>query len=176
MQSITQRPLLPTQELRDEGYLQEANRQFFHPLGLALAVGTNRPSEMADRLDEALTSLAEIVAGDDEALDKLRRVRDVLRTSDATVSVNVLDGRDDPEGVIFTEEADDLTKALRVEYLWREAEQKRRPALGFMVQPIAGLKTAADRLLDSLNEIRPLDLAEDEKPDVAASLAEDLGL
>lgn len=25
-------------ELREEGYLQEANRRFFHPLGLALAV------------------------------------------------------------------------------------------------------------------------------------------
>lgn len=25
-------------EFREEGYLQEANRQFFHPLGLALEI------------------------------------------------------------------------------------------------------------------------------------------
>ncbi len=32
---------LDTQEFRDEGYLQEANRRFFHPLGLALEVVTD---------------------------------------------------------------------------------------------------------------------------------------
>lgn len=31
---------IPLNALRDEGYLQEANRQFFHPLGLALCVVT----------------------------------------------------------------------------------------------------------------------------------------
>lgn len=31
-------PTLTGNELRDGGYLQEANRVFFHPLGLALAV------------------------------------------------------------------------------------------------------------------------------------------
>jgi len=30
--------LLSARDLRDEGYLQEVNRGFFHPLGLALAV------------------------------------------------------------------------------------------------------------------------------------------
>lgn len=29
---------VPPSEVRDHGYLQEANRRFFHPLGLALAV------------------------------------------------------------------------------------------------------------------------------------------
>jgi hypothetical protein len=28
-------------EFREQGYLQEANRQFFHPLGLALEVSTD---------------------------------------------------------------------------------------------------------------------------------------
>lgn len=32
---------LPLKTLRDEGYLQEVNRQFFHPLGLALAIITD---------------------------------------------------------------------------------------------------------------------------------------
>lgn len=33
-----ERRYLTPQELRDGGYLQEVNRRFFHPLGLALAV------------------------------------------------------------------------------------------------------------------------------------------
>jgi hypothetical protein len=32
------------QEFRDEGFLQEVNRQFFHPLGLAMAVYVNDES------------------------------------------------------------------------------------------------------------------------------------
>lgn len=32
---------LTLQEFRDGGYLQEANRRFFHPLGLALSVETD---------------------------------------------------------------------------------------------------------------------------------------
>lgn len=32
---------IPLTELRDAGYLQEANRQFFHPLGLALTIDIN---------------------------------------------------------------------------------------------------------------------------------------
>lgn len=31
-------PYIDPQKLLDEGYIQEANRQFFHPLGLALSV------------------------------------------------------------------------------------------------------------------------------------------
>ena len=34
---MTAKPI-PADELRDAGYLQEVNRQFFHPLGLALVV------------------------------------------------------------------------------------------------------------------------------------------
>jgi len=32
------RQIMDPQEFRDEGFLQEVNRQFFHPLGLAMAV------------------------------------------------------------------------------------------------------------------------------------------
>lgn len=32
-------------EFRDEGYLQEVNRQFFHPLGLALAIDWDKEEE-----------------------------------------------------------------------------------------------------------------------------------
>jgi len=33
--------LLTAEDFQDLGFLQEANRQFFHPLGLALALHTN---------------------------------------------------------------------------------------------------------------------------------------
>lgn len=36
------------QELSDEGYLQEANRLFFHPLGLALEVTVDDDEEFYD--------------------------------------------------------------------------------------------------------------------------------
>jgi hypothetical protein len=35
---MAERKMLDLKTLRDDGYLQEVNRQFFHPLGLALAV------------------------------------------------------------------------------------------------------------------------------------------
>jgi len=69
-------PTLPPSILQSEGYLQEANRLFFHPLGLALAV----------RLPD----------GNDEG------------------TVSVLDGRDDPEGIIFDSDILDPTMARRV--------------------------------------------------------------
>jgi hypothetical protein len=45
-------------EFRDAGYLQEANRRFFHPLGLALVImraddGTVRLAGVSDARDEA---------------------------------------------------------------------------------------------------------------------------
>lgn len=33
------------QEFREKGFLQEANRQFFHPLGLALEVGIDKSGD-----------------------------------------------------------------------------------------------------------------------------------
>ena len=66
-----------TKELQEAGYLQEVNRQFFHPLGLALAVD-----------------------------------------HDGKAPLMVLDNRDDPEGMFFSEEQlntpDAEGKAMRV--------------------------------------------------------------
>jgi hypothetical protein len=49
---MTQRaPYLDFKTLRDDGYLQEVNRGFFHPLGLALAlVLPTKPGEPEARL------------------------------------------------------------------------------------------------------------------------------
>ena len=48
--------VLALEELRESGLLQEANRQFFHPLGLALSVC----------IDEDLNEALEILDGRDD--------------------------------------------------------------------------------------------------------------
>lgn len=42
--------LLSLQQFKDLGYLQEVNRRFFHPLGLALAVMVNQETGKVERL------------------------------------------------------------------------------------------------------------------------------
>lgn len=49
-------PELSVEELRDAGYLSEANRRFFHPLGLALAVSEDRIVVLDGRDDSATGS------------------------------------------------------------------------------------------------------------------------
>lgn len=40
--------ILDLKELRDSGYLQEVNRRFFHPLGLACAVIVTEGGDVSD--------------------------------------------------------------------------------------------------------------------------------
>lgn len=42
---MTEPKYMTAKEFQDEGYLMEANRQFFHPLGLALCVFTDEEGE-----------------------------------------------------------------------------------------------------------------------------------
>ena len=88
---------LPLDVLRYDGYLQEVNRQFFHPLGLALGVTTP----------------------DDGAEPRLV----------------VVDWREDPAGVRFSDDQDLAPKAAQ---LWRITSRRRTArveALGYWVQP-----------------------------------------
>lgn len=50
----TTRQYLQPLELRDRGYLQEVNRQFFHPLGLALAVDVDQELDGRGRMLAAI--------------------------------------------------------------------------------------------------------------------------
>jgi hypothetical protein len=88
-------------EFVGEGFLQEANRQFFHPLGLALAVQI----------------------GADPASDPEGR--------NPSCIVGVWDYRDDPEGVVFAGEPPlDAEKTRRVAEE-RSRHVVPREALGF---------------------------------------------
>lgn len=66
--------MLTASELVDEGFLQEANRQFFHPLGLALFVNAKNGSVgvVIDDDFEGWHYDGELL---DEAPEKARKVR-----------------------------------------------------------------------------------------------------
>lgn len=71
-QADTDIKYIDVKEFRELGFLQEANRQFFHPLGLALEVVVDEDGE--------------------ESLG------------------NIWDYRDDPEGILYSEDMIDLVK------------------------------------------------------------------
>lgn len=121
-------------EFREEGYLQEANRLFFHPLGLALETtvcdncegtgeepGTNNHCQGLARQGQ----LGELEGGCDGRGEWIS---------------GVWDYRDDPEGVVMDGSLIDdpvfAEKANRVRKYWRDRESARREALGFFVQDI----------------------------------------
>ena len=89
-------------EFRELGYLQEVNRVFFHPLGLALAVEINE---------------------------------------DGTETLKGLwDYRDDPEGIIYTDEALNTEESMKKrEFVLKQLSEKalyREKHLRFAIQPI----------------------------------------
>ena len=78
-------------EFREKGYLQEANRRFFHPLGLQLAV--------------------------------------TVDDNDKYIDLQILDGRDDPEGCAFLIEDDAEINKMRATNSFVASEfLKRRDA------------------------------------------------
>jgi len=96
---------ISVKEFRETGYLQELNRRFLHPLGLALKVTVNK-----DTGEEALSG--------------------------------IWDARDDPFGIIFSEE--ELSKHLKIfqhraKYVEQQRQIKmeaRKKKFGWGVQPV----------------------------------------
>lgn len=105
---MTRPKTLNVKEFIDHGYLQEVNRQFFHPLGLALSVEVD---------------CADGVIGDAEFFR-------------SQMKVSILDSRDDPEGFIFGPDMIDRNKAMRIREEFLEMMRSRITTLGFAVQPI----------------------------------------
>lgn len=97
-------------EFRNNGFLLEANRQFFHPLGLALTV-------YYDDNDPLNTGGAD--------------------TEAEPVGLFLQDYRDDPEGFGFAEfTEEDKEKAAKVEKLKQSKEEARIKLFGAVIQPI----------------------------------------
>lgn len=95
-------------EFQNFGFLQEVNRQFFHPLGLALTL----------YYDE----------------NDLENKNGIDPEKDTPIGMFIQDWRDDPEGCMFEEV--DVVKFENMRKLWEQNEAIRRARLGYMVQPL----------------------------------------
>jgi len=74
--------VLDLEELRSAGYLQEVNRVFFHPLGLALAIQPDNPNEplfVLDRRDDLEGFVFDDEAGLREKADLVDTQRQLRR-------------------------------------------------------------------------------------------------
>ena len=110
---------LDLQEMIDGGYLQEVNRQFFHPLGLALEV-----------------KMTETVKQDSDT---------VLKTTYQLSGI--WDCRNDPEGVNYSG-LDDTSAKEKAAKIAKELEvraKSRQESLGYIIQPIEGLSDANEK-------------------------------
>lgn len=95
-------------EFIDAGLLHEINRRLLHPMGLALAVTVDEETGEG-----------------------------VLEDANAA-AVAIWDYRDDPEGMVFADEALDPEKARRVRRMFDAAAGEREKLLGYVVQPVDG--------------------------------------
>lgn len=107
-------PCLDPQEFIDTGYLQEVNRQFLHPLGLALEVSKSiRVSDPRINNGEPAEIQGRFV-----------------------FFVRVWDYREDAEGIRYEGGLPDPAKAAAVEAILEERVAGREAALGYWVQPV----------------------------------------
>lgn len=114
---------------RDEGYLQEANRQFFHVLGLALEWAGGLDREAVERL----LANAGIQFGRD-AVDNCMALVRVLGLDKPRLS-GVWDYRDDPEGINYGPGTISVLKFKKVRDEMRTKSLYRKENLGYIVQP-----------------------------------------
>lgn len=98
------------EEFVEEGYLQEVNRRFFHPLGLALEVKCSQTVQ--DGTDAVLINKWELSG--------------------------VWDYRDDPEGMTYApDNSEEKTrKHNNINKIIEERKPIRENALGYWIQPI----------------------------------------
>lgn len=71
---VDRRKLLSAEELRSSGYLAEANRRFFHPLGLALALDEHGELTILDERDDPEGWVFHI---DDALVDAVERLAEI---------------------------------------------------------------------------------------------------
>jgi hypothetical protein len=102
-------------EFQRLGYLQEVNRRFLHPLGLALAIPMRK-----DGFGDYIADYQ----------------------SDGTCDVTILDAREDPEGFVFADltDPDYEERARFIDEQWRARIPERTRVFGselfLTVQPI----------------------------------------
>jgi hypothetical protein len=129
---------MPIDSFMDEGYLQEANRLFFHPRGLALEVTTGVTREDVEKaLKDAGIQFGHMAV--DNVMTGLR----VFGILDDHIS-GVWDYRGDPEGIGFgpgpltTEGSHEKAKAVQEEYLKHLRCREEEHGWPGGHQPVAG--------------------------------------
>lgn len=142
---------LDTKVFCDDGYLQEVNRRFFHPCGLALEVTEYFEDDSPEHHEELEKDYKKRADELQEKLPNVPRehleavVRELNPPGTQYIS-GVWDYRDDPEGITFgfNDSSDPewnaigLKKANVVEAQRAKMFPTRRAALGFMTEPIDG--------------------------------------
>lgn len=117
------------EEFQQEGYLQEVNRTFLHPLGLALEVRSGYIREGV----KALLESNGVGFGEDAVDNIMTFIR--LAGLDQMHIGGLWEARDDPEGWVFNSPGPDADKARHIQELWRQRHPARMERLGYMVQP-----------------------------------------
>lgn len=154
-----QRKYMDPAEFREEGYLQEVNRRFFHPLGLAIEMVMNKPGEPEEPyaivtvrdLDHLRSLLPDVPEDPDKRTDEdklvhkmYERIDKAIEQSNRAIFSGVWDSRDDPEGINFGlkpefehggDPEDFAAKARNINDEWNNRKRARVEALRYMVQP-----------------------------------------
>ena len=110
---ITKPKHMSVKEFADTGLLQEVNRQFFHPRGLALEIEVLCEPEFAEMAPENVPP--------DKMLYRLSGIQDF---------------REDPEGIVYGKPNPTLTKAIYAQKLLSDHVDVREQKYGWMIQPI----------------------------------------
>lgn len=90
-------------EFRAEGFLQEANRLFFHPRGLALEVRTDTKEDIKKEVHRWWDEFISDDVLDSETLHNFLALLSHFGIGEGERLSGVWDYRDDPEGVCFGE-------------------------------------------------------------------------
>jgi hypothetical protein len=130
-------------DLKAEGFLLEANRQFFHPHGLALEIVRVASDEGAPVYSIAFTAelyaeLQQLAAGASPALREAIAGATRYDVGDVWIS-GVWDCRDNPEGVIMAGFTDEERAKIERVAAERERHREARSALfgGTDIEPVA---------------------------------------
>lgn len=125
---------LDMDEFRDGGYLQEVNRRFFHPLGLALEWSSGWSRE------QVIIHLQEIgIEPTEETIEAVWQFLHSIKMDQSRIS-GVWDYRDDPEGMAFSDHPNEtmIDRAKTVKILREEGAKAdaRIKLLGSVVQAV----------------------------------------
>lgn len=119
-------------EFRRLGFLQEVNRQFFHPLGLALEMIVETGGRCECGAPEAST-----IHRVDSEVEEIRFAAHPFQLKGPTFG-GIWDYRDDPEGIAFEDGSIDPELVDSVRALRESKRAVRVKLFGAVVQPPPG--------------------------------------